>query len=71
MLDAAQSKERERILTQILTEQQSMVAKYKALIKHTGGMIETSMIFAYSKCFDDLFKLISKGAYKDEQKVTK
>ena len=67
MLDAAQNAERARIMTVMLKESMHQVAQYKALIKHTGSVVMTSMIYAYSKGLNDCFKLVAKGAQSDEK----
>ena len=37
-----------------------MVEEYRALIKHTGGMLTAPMGFAYAKGINDTLKLIAK-----------
>lgn len=61
LLDKAQSDERVHILQTVLKEQIPLTLKYKALIKHTGGIIESSMGYAYSKAINDIFKLIARS----------
>lgn len=53
--------ERVRILTLLLKSQQDLVIRYKKRIHHVGGLLETSMGYAYSMAINDVFKLISKG----------
>lgn len=71
IVDTSIRDERSRILALLLKEQLPMVAKYKVLIKHTGGMLETSMGYAYSKGLNDVFKLIAKGAEDEKQAIKK
>ncbi len=52
--------ERVRVSTLLLKEQQGMVEEYRALIKHTGGILTNSMVYAYSKGLNDVFKLIQR-----------
>lgn len=57
----AVEKERVRLLTLVLKNQQDLVIRYKKRIHHAGGLLETSMGYAYSAAINDVFKLISKG----------
>lgn len=56
----ATKKEKERILTLLLSKAAPMASDYRQLIKHTGGLIETSMTYAYSKGIQDVIKLLIK-----------
>ncbi len=65
-LDKEITAERVRLLTLILKEQNSMVSDYKHTIKHTGGLLTKSMVYAYSKAINEVFKLINKGAQNEK-----
>lgn len=60
------AEERTRILTQILANKDKMTSEYKQLVKHTGSLVSSSMAYAYSKAFNDVFKLIAKGAKNEK-----
>lgn len=66
-VEKAVTKERERILTQILKSSQDMALDYKNTIKHAGSLLTGSMTFAYSKGINDVLKLIAKGATNNGQ----
>lgn len=55
-----EQKEQIRLVTELLKNRDSMVAEYRALIKHSGGLLTNSMVFAYSKGINDTIKLASK-----------
>jgi hypothetical protein len=57
--DAAKA-EKERLLTLILKNAMPLTQDYKNLIKHTGGLLQTSMGYAYSKGIQDVIKLLTK-----------
>lgn len=59
-------KERTRLWRMILESRDSMTAEYKALIRHTGGLVTNSMTYAYSKGINDVMKLILKENNEDE-----
>lgn len=52
--------EKERILTLIFKNAMPLTQDYKNLIKHTGGLLQTSMSYAYSKGIQDVIKLLTK-----------
>lgn len=52
--------ERVRILTLLVKNIADKAAQYKAHIRHTGGLLTQSMVFAYSKGFQESIKLITK-----------
>lgn len=53
-------KEKQRIVTLIITRMQQMTSDYNSVIKHTGGLLTSSMTYAYSKGINDIIKLITK-----------
>lgn len=55
-----ETKEKERILTLILKSSNPMVSDYKNTIKHVGGLLTNSMVFAYAKGIQDTLKLLTK-----------
>lgn len=57
---AAVQRENVKLLTQLLKRQQSAASDYRQLMKHTGGLIATSMTMAYSKGMNDTFKFVAK-----------
>jgi hypothetical protein len=52
--------EKLRLTTLLLKNQASMAADYKNTIKHTGGLLTQSMVYAYSKALNDAFKLLTR-----------
>ena len=59
-----EQEEGERLAQTLFKAIPSMAADYKILIKHTGGMLSSSMAFAYSKGLNDALKLIMKEKKK-------
>lgn len=55
--------EKERLLVLLLKNAVSMTSSYKQSIAHTGGLLTSSMTYAYSKGIQDTIKLLTK---KDE-----
>lgn len=55
-----ETKEKERILTLILKNSNPMVSDYKNTIKRVGGLLTSSMVFAYAKGIQDTLKLLTK-----------
>lgn len=53
-------KEKQRLVTLILTKAINMTNDYKSTIKHTGGLLTSSMTYAYSKGINDIVKLLTK-----------
>lgn len=68
-VDKAVKAERERILVLILANSAKMASDYKNTIRHTGGLLTQSMVYAYSKCFNDVVKLITKTKETYEKPV--
>ncbi len=58
--------ERVRILTLLVSNVGEKAAQYKALIKNTGGLLTQSMVFAYSKGFQESIKLITKDSANEK-----
>lgn len=56
----ATSKERERILILILKNAAPMASDYRHMLKPVGGLMTSSMVYAYSKGIQDVLKLITK-----------
>lgn len=56
--------EKERLLILILKNAMPLTQDYKNLIKHTGGLLQTSMGYAYSKGIQDVIKLLTKEGNK-------
>jgi hypothetical protein len=54
------SKEQERLILKLVSNQAKMAADYKNTIKRTGGLLTTSMTFAYAKGLQDALKLLTK-----------
>jgi ribonucleotide monophosphatase NagD (HAD superfamily) len=52
--------ERQRLTVLLLSNAARMSSDYKNTIKHTGGLLTSSMVFAYSKALNDAIKLITK-----------
>ncbi len=57
--------ERLRLATKLFKEMDFMSQQYKALIQHTGGLVTSSMVYAYSKGIQDVIKLILKENNKN------
>lgn len=57
--------ERSRIAELLFTKAIHMTAEYRALIKHTGGLLTSSMVYAYNKGLQDSIKLILKENQKN------
>lgn len=53
----------------LLKNRDSMTADYRNTIKHTGGLLTSSMAYAYSKGINDAMKLIQKEIIKNEKSV--
>jgi hypothetical protein len=66
-IEAAVKAEKTRLMTLFLENRESAVADYKISIKHTGGMLTQSMIYAYIQGLNTAFKLFNK---KDENEET-
>ena len=49
-----------KLLMLLITESPHMIDKYKKLIGHLGSLLQTSMVYAYSKGYNDAIKLITK-----------
>lgn len=49
-----------RLAAKLYNDAQFMTQQYKALIQHTGGLVTSSMVYAYSKGIQDAIKLILK-----------
>ncbi len=56
--------EKQRLLALVITKSHNMTMDYKNTIKHTGGLLTTSMGYAYSKGIQDIIKLLSKEETK-------
>lgn len=52
--------EKERLMTKLLKNTAGKAADYKNTIKHNGGLLTQSMVFAYQKGLNDAFKLLNK-----------
>jgi hypothetical protein len=52
--------ERTRLATLLFQKSIDMTNDYKRVISHTGSLVSASMVFAYSKAFNDCIKLILK-----------
>lgn len=55
-----ETKEKERILSLIYKNLNPMTTDYKNTIKHTGGLLTSSMTFAYARGIKDVLKLLTK-----------
>lgn len=55
-----EDKEKERILTLLLSKAAPMASDYKHTVKQTGSWLAGSMALAYSKAIQDVIKLIAK-----------
>lgn len=53
--------EKERILMLLLSNSARMTSEYRMLIKKTGGLLTTSMVYAYSKALNDVIKLLTQN----------
>lgn len=60
--------ERERMLVLILSNSARMAAEYRTLIKSTGGLLTTSMVYAYSKGINDTLKLLAQDKGEKNEK---
>lgn len=49
-----------RLVTVLHEQIPTMVSEYKILIKHAGGMLSSSMSYAYAKGLSDALKLLTK-----------
>jgi nitrate reductase NapAB chaperone NapD len=67
--DKAISKERERLILKLVSNSAHMAADYKNTIKHTGGLLTASMVYAYSKGLNDALKLLTKEDTNDQKAV--
>lgn len=52
--------ERNRLAGLLFQKSIEMTNDYGKLIRHTGSLVSASMVFAYSKAFNDCIKLILK-----------
>ncbi len=52
--------EKQRIVMLIITNGMRMTEDYKNTIKRTGGLLTSSMTYAYSKGIQDVIKLLTK-----------
>lgn len=52
--------EKERLLVLLLSNSARMAAEYRNLIKSTGGLLTSSMVYAYSKGLNDALKLLTQ-----------
>ena len=53
-------KEKERLMALLMKEMPHAVNTYKALMKHTGAYMQTSMSIAYERGLRDALKIITK-----------
>ncbi len=58
--------ERMRLSKLLFDKSLYMTAEYKTLIKHTGGLVSSSMGYAYSKGLNDALKLLLKEGNNEE-----
>lgn len=63
--------ERMRLAGLLFQKSIDMTNDYKRIISHTGSLVSASMVFAYSKAFNDCIKLILKENEKGEPSVKK
>lgn len=56
--------EKERILMMILKNASSMTEDYKNLIQYTGGLLKSSMGYAYAKGIQDIIRLLTTEGSK-------
>jgi hypothetical protein len=54
------AEERTRLAGEIFKKTPYMAAEFKVLIKHTSGLLQQSMVHAYTKALNDAVKLILK-----------
>lgn len=59
-LAAAVKAEKLRLVNLLFSKSQIMTADYKNTIKHTGGLLTSSMTYAYSRALADAVKLLTK-----------
>lgn len=52
--------EKQRLVSLIFSKQEEMTIEYKSLVRHTGALTSTSMVYAYNKAFNDIIKLLLK-----------
>lgn len=57
--------ERNRLAGLLFQKSVDMTNDYGKLIRHTGSLVSASMVFAYSKAWNDAIKLILKENQKD------
>lgn len=57
--------ERNRLAGLLFHKSVEMTNDYKTLLRHTGGLLTASMVFAYSKAWNDAIKLILQENNKD------
>ena len=58
--------ERQKLIATIFQNKDKMCSEYGMLVKHTGSLVSTSMVFAYNKAFNDIIKLLLKGDNNEE-----
>ncbi len=61
--------ERVRLAQLLFDAAPFLAAEYKSLIKHTGGLLTNSMVYAYSKGLQDAIKTILKENNKETNNV--
>lgn len=66
--DEAVKKERARLAKFLFDKSLHMSADYRNTIRHTGGLVTSSMVYAYSKGLNDAIKLLLKEN-NDEKSV--
>ncbi len=59
-IEALVTREKVRLLELLLKETPWSVERYKATVKHTGGLLTASMAVAYEKGLQDAFKILGK-----------
>lgn len=59
ILNSSNKQEKERLLMVILKNAGTMTQDYKNLINHTGGLLKSSMGYAYAKGIQDVIKLLT------------
>ena len=52
--------EKTRLITKLSSEAPHLASKYKQQVKHTGGMLSTSMCYAYEKGILYAIKTLTK-----------
>lgn len=57
--------ERNRLAGLLFQKSIEMTNDYGTLIRHTGSLVSASMVFAYSKAFNDCIKLLLKENKKN------